>query len=988
MRIGHSVLLIACVSTFCVGSSLILTSRRPQCLPSAIGHLCRVCDVKTLFFDNFYLELANAAQNQMELQSNEWELHLEPLMDVEAIMDATNAGAALPNDQPVNEFLTRPVLERDTAYLHHTSGTSTGLPKPIPQSHRAAIGVLPRFADGHEKATFTTTPLYHGGIADCFRAWTSGAMIWLFPGADVPITASNVIKCLKLPRKSQIPEVAYFSSVPYVLQMMAAEDEGIDCLKGMELVGVGGAALPELVGNKLIRKGVNLVSRFGSAECGFLLSSHRYYETDTEWQYLRSHESPHLKFEAREEDLEELIVLPTWPHISKSNKDDGSYATSDLFEAHPSIRNAYRYSSRADSQLTLVTGKKFDPAPLEAAIATSPLLGDVLVFGNERPYPGALLFRSPTSTETTNEDILNALWPSIERLNAESQGHGRLSKSMVIIMPKETHVLPKSSKGTTMRGEAERRYARDINRAYSGRSQSAKDGPLHGHTESFVSDDDVAITILNIIKDTIHTQEVIPETTDLFSYGVDSVASVQIRSLIHNKLLPSKPDSLPLNVVYDCGTIKNLARYIIDTRHGKATKATNTEDEMNLMLSLVDHYSLFPLTNELNSTRQAFVVLTGATGALGTHILAGLLASSQVSVVHCLVRAASQTAAEERVSKALVARKQPSLDMGSPKIYCHPCKLSESTLGLEEDLYSSLATRATVIIHAAWAVNFSMRLSSFKDHLAGLENLIDFANFPKPHVPRFLFCSSTASILGHHTESPIPETISHDPHSASPLGYSRSKWVAEAICEQAYLRTLLRGNIALLRIGQLCGDTENGIWNASEAWPLMLSSVKVLKALPDLHENLDWLPVDTAAQAVIEVALNKTDKLPGATEENIPVYHILNPSRATTWSDLLKWMKKLSPGFAVISPAAWVARLKNLQKNHPSTKLLGLWMESYSEDKKSVGAKENVVFETEKTKQVTAVMSDVKSIDEAQFEKMWRWIEKEMIHVNHRNVGE
>ena len=978
MRAGLSVLLIACVSTFYVKSSSSLTSRRPQCPPSAIRHLCRECDVKTLFCDNVYLEVAKAAQYHSKLESNEWKIHLEPLTNVEKILDTTNADSVLPRDRLIDAITIKPVSEGDAAYLHHTSGTSTGVPKPIPQSHRVAVGVLPCFRDGHKKATFTTTPLYHGGIADCFRAWTSGAMIWLFPGADVPITASNVIKCLKLRRKRGMPEVAYFSSVPYVLQMLAEEEEGIDCLKGMELVGVGGAALPESVGKQLVKEGVNLVSRFGSAECGFLLSSHRYYDTDPDWQYLRSHESPHLKFEERQEGLKELIVLPTWPHIAKPNRADGSYATSDLFEAHPSISNAYRYSSRADSQLTLVTGKKFDPAPLESAIAVSPLVDDVLLFGNGRAYPGALIFRSSTSADMAEEDILNALWPSIESLNTESQGHARLSWSMLTIMPKGIPLLPKSSKGTTMRGQAETTYARNIKQAYGAKAQSRDREPSHGDRKPVISDEDVDITILNIIKDVMHTQEVISDNTDLFSFGVDSIGSIQIRSLIHDKLLPENPDSLPLNIVYDCGTISNLARYIIDTRHGKATRASNITDEINLMRSLVDHYSLFPLTNELNSPHQAIVVLTGATGALGTHVLAGLLDSSQVSIVHCLVRAASQTAAEQRVVKALRARKKLGLNNGSPRVRCHPYKLSESMLGLEEDLYNTLALHATVVIHAAWAVNFSMRLSSFKDHLAGLENLIDFASYPKAPPARFLFCSSTASVLGYDPKSTIPESISHDPHTASPLGYSRSKWVAEAICEKAYLRTSLRGNIAVLRIGQLCGDTENGIWNVSEAWPLMLSSVKVLKALPDLHQTLDWLPVDTAAQAVMDIALKRVDKLPGITEDDIPVYHILNPSRSTSWSDLLKWMKKLLPDFDVISPSAWVGRLKDLQENHPCTKLLGLWMEAYSGDKESMGANEDVVFDTEKTKEVTTVMSNVKSIDEAQFEKMWRWIEQEM----------
>lgn len=68
------------------------------------------------------------------------------------------------------------------------------------------------------------------------------------------------------------------------------------------------------------------------------------------------------------------------------------------------------------------------------------------------------------------------------------------------------------------------------------------------------------------------------------------------------------------------------------------------------------------------------------------------------------------------------------------------------------------------------------------------------------------------------------------------MGYSRSKWVAEAICARAHEKSRLKGRISIVRIGQLCGDTKSGIWNVTEAWPLMLSSVEVLGALPDLDE--------------------------------------------------------------------------------------------------------------------------------------------------------
>jgi non-ribosomal peptide synthetase component F len=55
--------------------------------------------------------------------------------------------------------------EYNVAYIHHTSGTSSGLPKPIPQTHHAAVSVLPCL-DDHDFATFTAAPLYPGGISD------------------------------------------------------------------------------------------------------------------------------------------------------------------------------------------------------------------------------------------------------------------------------------------------------------------------------------------------------------------------------------------------------------------------------------------------------------------------------------------------------------------------------------------------------------------------------------------------------------------------------------------------------------------------------------------------------------------------------------------------------------------------------------------------------------------------------------------------------
>ncbi|KAL8839469.1 MAG: hypothetical protein Q9176_004465 [Flavoplaca citrina] len=948
----------------------------------------------------------------------------------------------------------------DVAFLFHTSGTSSGLPKPIPQTNHAAVGVLPFLPHGYKKATLTTTPLYHGGIADCFRAWASGALIWLFPGKDQPITASNILKSLECARQAestdQATSVRYFSSVPYVLQMVSAEPEGMKMLQDMEIVGVGGAALSQDVGDSLVHKGVNLVSRFGSAECGFLLSSHRDYAKDKEWQYLRNGEPDLLTFEEQHDGsgLSELVIRSNWPHMAKRNRDDGSFATADLFAPHPSIEHAWKYHSRADSQLTLITGKKFDPAPLEAAIAAHELLSDAMIFGNGMQSAGALLFRSEKSRTMDQDRLLEEVWQAIGKLNEEGQPHTRLAKSMLIVMDVGAPGLEKSSKGTTLRPQAEKSYQKEIQGAYDKGIADDEDT-----AKVTISDDEVPVAVLDIIKSVLGTTDRIPSDADLFSFGVDSVACMAIRAKLQSRILNPIAQDLPLNVVYDSGNVERLSKYLVDIRKGRLT---DREDETQLMKDLVTKYSKFSVPPSppkqldgntdtlevmLNSCREASgqriqlsqngyhvnqsQLLTGATGALGAHILHTIRSDSSVSHIVCLVRASSPLAAHERVSKSLIARGKPGLEPFSstpptaedlsftgpkdiatskPPVTCLPCTLSQLNLGISSAAYAHLANTTNVIIHAAWAVNFTARLRSFeKDHIAGLSHLLHLSKSSPQRTERvrFLFLSSTASVTNTPVSKyPIAENISFDPEEASPLGYSRSKWVAENICnafhEQVFTvapqhhdndgsnasdvppSTKLGPRIAILRIGQLTSDTVSGIWNTSEAYPLMLSTAPLLHALPDLGSlPLDWLPVDIAAKAVLEVADTMTTNPSGKSATNTngcPVVHILNPLTKPTWSDLLSCIKTASPELEIeiLPPKEWLARLEAYEGDVPAKKLVGLWKGAFGEGEDKVDGQDEgtrMEFGMEKAKSMSETMRGVGPLDEGFLERMWRWVE-------------
>jgi hypothetical protein len=172
----------------------------------------------------------------------------------------------------------------------------------------------------------STTPLYHGGLADLVRSLNSEAMLYLFP-PEVPITRLNILKSLEacerfaLEQPSELQHhtrIKLFSCVPYVLKMLVENDEGgasLGFLKSLDMIGTGGAPLPQDLGDRLVTEGVRLISRYGSAECGFLMSSARDFETDREWQYLRSGGSGGaLVFEPQEDGgTAELVIQRTWP---------------------------------------------------------------------------------------------------------------------------------------------------------------------------------------------------------------------------------------------------------------------------------------------------------------------------------------------------------------------------------------------------------------------------------------------------------------------------------------------------------------------------------------------------------------------------------------------------------------------------------------------------------------------------------------------------
>lgn len=294
--------------------------------------------------------------------------------------------------------------------------------------------------------------------------------------------------------------------------------------------------------------------------------------------------------------------------------------------------------------------------------------------------------------------------------------------------------------------------------------------------------------------------------------------------------------------------------------------AQKISEERNEQEQIVPNFDIIERKNslenmimpELDLAAYSSILLTGATGFLGSHLLYELLKKTD-TVIYCLVRGSTVRESYQRLQDTMGYYFSKDTDVQTQlkkRVIIVNGDISEERFGLELSLYETLQLNIDAIIHAASLVKHYGHFDEFYQvNVKGTQEVIDFSQLS--HVP--IHYISTLSVAGkalnENKRLNFTESDFYIGQNYSDNVYVSTKFMAENLLFESMNSGL---PVSIYRIGNLTGRLSDGQFqmNISEnAFYNRLKTVLEAGVIPESMMNslLEFTPVDVCSEAILRI---------------------------------------------------------------------------------------------------------------------------------------
>lgn len=569
---------------------------------------------------------------------------------------------------------------------------------------------------------------------------------------------------------------------------------------------VGGAALRGEIAETFEEFGVTMFQGYGMTECAPLISANypginrvgsvgkpvAYMDVKIEnGEIMVKGDGMMLGYYKNEQATREAVTEDGWLYTG-----DLGYFDKDGF---------LYITGRSKNLIILDNGKNIYPEELEAHLAAIPGVKDVMVYESKGKICAAI-----QPTDINNSHVIKEIKHGIKKYNNDTAPYKRVVAYDFIAreFPKTTSMKIKRKEALAMVKETV--CKKTVEHIPPTTPEQIK---ITAAFEKILGCNDIGIR------------------DDFFDLGGDSLAALEVGALI----------GIPAQHIYDNPTAELLEQVLLSAKD----KASAEENNVDIN-ELIRHNS-----NLLHNQDTKYVLLTGATGYLGSHILRELL-RRKMHVI-CLVRS------EEKLKEIL-----QYYFPGEHEYFTYKVRIgdiAEPMLGLGEEDYQHLAEKVDMVIHTAANVNHAGNYEDFeRTNVIGTQNVIDFCF----RAGAVLQHTSTASVHGAGTVAQRNPEATFDEFSLD-IGQDHAQNVYIHSKYQAEERVLLareQGLVAnIFRIGNLTWRMKDGKFQKNAKDNGFIGRYKGLMKVRMYSQEIadypiDFTPVDECADAYVRLALH------------------------------------------------------------------------------------------------------------------------------------